>query len=1261
LTLFLVAMASVAAAPNDARAPSARAATDGTVAQLIASAHFWVDKQRDDLAIQQIRKALLIVPDNAEALGALGLIEVRQNRLVEASRILARLDTLSPNSDATRELGYAYMLAGPSKQEFATIRRLASTGQTQEAVRRLKILFSKGPPEGDLAGDYFDVLAQNPPDRAGAIAALRRVVARHPDNLNASLTLAGLLNRESDTRMEAATIVSRVFKDPGANRPAVLNVWRRILRAAGSDPAYLESLQAYVAAVPSDTEFKDLLTTTQAAQQAQRTLAADPYWRAEQEGLRLLSQGNVAAAAPLLEKAMIRRSDDPELLGGLGLLRMRQSRQIEALPLFERAARLDAAGRDKWKGLADTARFWGTLQQSSAAARRREMARAEQYARAAVAMQPSNAYAREVLIDSLLAQKKWHEAEPMLRKLLAQRTVDIGVLRDMDTLLRGSGRADQIEPLMRGLQNRFTGADKKAFRKLNADQLSTDADNLLAQGKTGQALEKLEQSLRNDPESAWTRYTLARTYLRLGLPKLGQSVMDEGFALSKASDMSYATALYRNAQDDLSGATAAMARIPQAQQTEGMRALVRNLQAQRLLQQARALYANGDRAGSEKDLNSAAALAVDDPNMLASVGSEWIDQGHSSRGLGLLDKWIRSHSAKPDVDVLLRYGDLLGSAGREDELKKWLDPIGRNYVLTAEQRQRLEDQGLRRVLRLTDQALTDEDYPRAQALLNSVGAAGRADQRWSLELVDLRRAQGRYADARSILASLLAKAPTDFDARLALARVLEQSGERRDALTLVREVAQDVPPDDVDTRLSVARRLVALRRPREAEVLTDDLHRRFAELPQVTVQQGRILESLGKYDLAKVTYQSALKQETKAGVRPGPDGTAAQVALDDLELRRQPLVETAFIPAYNVGTPGVSLYHAIQVPLHVQIPQGYDGHWFLHADTVRLDAGILDDTSDSYSWRSLGQFAASPQSAHGSYHTRASGVALGAGFEADNWRVDVGTTPVGFPARNLVGGVRVDLPNDYVNVTASVSRRPLTSSVLSYAGVRDPVSGDVYGGVVRTGVDVRVSRDIGNTSVFAQLGAGVFTGHNVASNEAYTLRTGFTVPILSGRGWTVSSGLVGNYWHYARNLDFYTFGQGGYYSPQRYLSAGVPLRWEGRSGKASWGLQATVGVSRTYEADSDFYPGRPDLQALALQAGNSNVHAGGPGGGISYSAQGIFQYNFTPHFVSGISFSLDRSTDHAPSSVMVYFRYLFNPDKGPVRYPPSGVKQYSDF
>ncbi|MDI9681890.1 hypothetical protein, partial [Burkholderia cenocepacia] len=66
----------------------------------------------------------------------------------------------------------------------------------------------------------------------------------------------------------------------------------------------------------------------------------------------------------------------------------------------------------------------------------------------------------------------------------------------------------------------------------------------------------------------------------------------------------------------------------------------------------------------------------------------------------------------------LRYGDLLGRAGRDDALAAWLDTLRRDSSLTPAQTARLEDQSLRLVLRQTDDAIARQDYAQARTLLD---------------------------------------------------------------------------------------------------------------------------------------------------------------------------------------------------------------------------------------------------------------------------------------------------------------------------------------------------------------------------------------------------------------------------------------------------------------------------------------------------------------------------------------------------------------
>ncbi|HEX7916313.1 cellulose synthase subunit BcsC-related outer membrane protein, partial [Rudaea sp.] len=564
-------------------------------------------------------------------------------------------------------------------------------------------------------------------------------------------------------------------------------------------------------------------------------------------------------------------------------------------------------------------------------------------------------------------------------------------------------------------------------------------------------------------------------------------------------------------------------------------------------------------------------------------------------------------------------------------------------------------------------AIDAGDYRRAAASLDGVDEAGRRDPRYALEIADLQRAQGKFADARATLNQLLADKPDNPDAQLALARVLQESGKRRAALELVHGVIEQTPTDDIDTRLSAARRLAALRRPYEAQALTDELAGAFPGRSDVTVQQGRIDEDLGRYDAAAALYRKSQDEERGEGVSAGPNGTPAQAALSDLEQRRDPSIEAGWLPGYKSGDAGVSKYAAQQVPVYAQAPVGYGGHVFAHIDAVHLDAGTLDP-SDSTVAGSVGTHAALTDSGTApvaSLHQHATGAGGGVGYKSDNFRVDLGTTPIGFPVHYLVGGVRYRMAGDDGSVTVNLSRRPQTGSELSYAGLRDPWTGSVWGGVRRDGLDVHSSLDIGRVNLFADVGAAVLTGRNVAPNSGATLRTGVTVPLLERADMKVSTGVVGNAWHYANNLRYYTFGQGGYYSPQRYLSLGFPVEWEGRRGGLRWDLTATVGVSNSYERSSPVYPnGLPASAKLQSSGALANdVYPASSTRGVSflYGLTGTVEYRFNPHVVAGLLFDIDRSHDYAPSSAMIYVRYNLDARKPDTGLSPTPTRLYSSY
>ncbi|WP_376782808.1 cellulose biosynthesis protein BcsC [Burkholderia pseudomallei] len=1241
------------------------------VRALYATARMWANKHRDDLARDALRKALLIAPRDPALLAEHTRILLRVGDAKGARASLERLKQAAPGALATRQVDDEYRVATSGREEMAQIRLLARSGRGDEAARRIVALFPHGAPAGSLGAEYYQIVASAPDGRARAIDALRRAVAADPADADAATVLAKLLNQRDDTRAQANRLAWALVARPDTDRRASLALWRSVLQSAGRDLAYLDALRAYLTFAPEDDEFRGNAAALEQQRDARLRLARDPDYIAQQRGLQALARGDPAAAEPLLARAAAARAGDPDALGGLGLLRLRQGRHDEARALFVRAAALAPDNRAKWVGLAGTARFWGTLAQGRAAAAQGRPDDAQRAARAALALDPQSADAKLLLADSLLARRDWRAAQPLLRALLDARAPSVSAVRSMRTLYEQTGRADAFGPLVDALQSRFAAPDDRAaLSRLRAEWLAQQADALAAAGQRGPAAQRYEASLRIAPDAPWARFALARLYRDMGLPQLGRAVMDEGLAVSDAADMRYAAALYRYALDDVAGARAAFAAIADASRTQGMRAFARKLDAEAALADARAALAREDRAAAHAALERARRAAPDDPDMLAAVGAQWIDIGEIERGLAPLRDWIAAHPREADADVRLRYGDLLGGARRDDALAAWLDTLRRGGApLDAAQSARLEDQALRLVLRETDDALDRDDYEAAARALDRASPAGRADRRYALEAAELARAQGRYDAARAALAPLLARAPDDADAQLALARILDDDGAPADVLALVRDVLARTPPDDVDTQLSALRRLTALRRARDAAALADTLRAAYPARADVTVAAGRVAQALGRYDDAASLYRLSLAQERATGIAPRRDGaTPAQAAWADLQQRRDPQIEAGWLPAYKSGDEGVSAYRAHQMPVYLQMPYRYDGHAFVHLDAVRLDAGTLD-TSDPRAY-AFDTFATHPALADaaapgGALRQRAAGIGGGIGYRDDAWRVDVGTTPLGFPVHYVVGGVRYRFGAGPASVTVSAARRPETGSMLSYAGLRDPWTGATWGGVRRDSVGVRASVDIGRVNLFADLAAARLTGRNVAENAAVTLRTGFMAPVYRRADMRVSAGLVGNAWHYAQNLRYYTYGQGGYYSPQRYLSIGMPLEWAGRRGAFTWDVTATVGVSNSYERDSPYFPnGLPGstLVKSAPALGNP-VFSRGSTRGVSfwYGFAGVAEYRVNGRLAVGARFDIDHAHDYAPSAGLLYVRYAFDARKDSGGFSPSPVRLYSSY
>lgn len=356
------------------------------------------------------------------------------------------------------------------------------------------------------------------------------------------------------------------------------------------------------------------------------------------------------------------------------------------------------------------------------------------------------------------------------------------------------------------------------------------------------------------------------------------------------------------------------------------------------------------------------------------------------------------------------------------------------------------------------------------------------------------------------------------------------------------------------------------------------------------------------------------------------------------------------------GTPGKSDLTANTTMLQADMPV-YQGRGFLRADWVRMDAGTFDNEDGNYE-ASFG--TCSDQNCRRYRSQNANGVSLGAGWENDKWKGDLGTTPLGFPVVDWVGGLAYSGDWGDIGWTTTVSRRPVSSSLLSFAGAKDPGTGTTWGGVRATGASLGLSYDQGQANgVWADLSAHQLTGENVEDNTRERLMGGYYYKVINEDNRRATVGLSSMLWHYQKDLSGYTLGQGGYYSPQQYFSLSVPVSYRQRTENWSWQLGGSVSWSRSSTSDQKRYPIQ-NLIPDSLPDKNA-IETGSSGSGFGYTLQALLERRVSSHWTVGGGIDIQQAKDYTPSHFLLYARYSMSGWQGDLDMPPEPLVPYADF
>lgn len=514
--------------------------------------------------------------------------------------------------------------------------------------------------------------------------------------------------------------------------------------------------------------------------------------------------------------------------------------------------------------------------------------------------------------------------------------------------------------------------------------------------------------------------------------------------------------------------------------------------------------------------------------------------------------------------------------------------------------------------------------------------------------------------------------PHNSEAALSL---IELAQQRRDADVRQRLEAFAPATPSPSQQRRIANLWLQLGEQAKAEQTMAQARLAAPEDPWIWRDSGRLALAGGQPQQALAAYREAMRS---SGIALAPDDALAftrstradgqddwltrSIRSDSAELylRQAPTVTLQYSRLESSGTPGFSDLQADNLNVEAAQPLG-SGRGFLRAEQVTLDNGSFDNLLEA---SDFGSVILCPQRGEacdrGDRHQREQGTAVAAGWRGERLEWDIGSTPLGFPVQDLVGGIRIKGDLAKLGWSLDVSRRALNNSLLSYAGTEDPRTGETWGGVRANGIRLGLSYDEGGRyGIWSSLQAHRLTGKNVEDNDRYRLMAGVYFRLVDEPDRRLRIGGNAMYWHYQKDLSGYTFGHGGYYSPQQYQSLSVPINYAQRWGDWSVYAEAATGFAWSRSDDSPYFPTRSDWQS---EAGNP-IFQGGSSNGFSYRFSFSAERRLTPNWFVGGMLGMERSvgSDYEPRGALLYLRYSFTPWNGDLKMPPEPLEEYAQF
>jgi tetratricopeptide (TPR) repeat protein len=265
-------------------------------------------------------------------------------------------------------------------------------------------------------------------------------------------------------------------------------------------------------------------------------------------------------------------------------------------------------------------------------------------------------------------------------------------------------------------------------------------------------------------------------------------------------------------------------------------------------------------------------------------------------------------------------------------------------------------------------------------------------------------------------------------------------------------------------------------------------------------------------------------------------------------------------------------------------------------------------------------------------------------YRKDGWFspfVNLGSTPIGgVIAPTVTFDVGFLQQTGFGNWGLQTYSQPVRQSILSYTGIKDPyanpaLSSVEWGRVLRNGIKPAIFyRFNEHWNASGAIDLALLEGKNVEQN------TTVSVSASVGRNISIAGfdyfniGPSFNYEHFDKNLSHFTYGHGGYFSPEQYFNVGAGVNFltnEGRPYVIKGRL--TAGFQDFTESSVAWFP-------LGNGATGNYAASHKSGEAFDFELKGVWLVN--PNFQLGAGAAVRKTSGYEDYTGGLFARYYFD-------------------